>query len=98
MNGYPVPEKRHWLVQAEFLDGTIIEGMSDEDVIVRWRRLAGWADPTAQSDPEQWLQRVLDRARVFYGAVLIGINEHSAPEHILNALAAEQCLILRRRS
>ena len=95
---YPVPEKRWWMVQVEFLDGTIIDGASDFDVIDRWRRLASWTDPNATEFPEQWLNRVFDRARQFYGAALIGIGAKSEPEHILDALAAEDCVILRRRT
>lgn len=94
---YSTPPKRApWRVQVEFLDGTIIEGVDDDDVVGRWRRLALWAGDDGLTDAE-WLDRVLDRARVFYGAGLIGVSGSSTPRQIVDALAAEQCLMVRRR-
>ena len=95
---YPVPARRpRWRVQIEFLDGTTIDGMSDDDVLDRWRRLASWSDPLIAKNRDDWLWRVLDRARRDYGAALIGLHPRSDPRLLLDGLAAERCLTLRRR-
>lgn len=94
---YPVPTRKRWTVQIEFLDGTTIDATSDADAIERWMRLSAWLDPTVWADPEGWLDRALDRARVLYGARLIGITGRTDPRLVLDALAAERVLILRRR-
>jgi hypothetical protein len=97
MKAYPVPSKRRrWRTQIEFLDGTVIDAMSDGDAVDRWARLAGWSDPKALDDRAAWMESILTRARVFYGARLIGINAYTPTTLILDALAAEQCLLLRR--
>ena len=94
---YPAPRRRRWLVQVEFLDGTTIDASSDADAMDRWRRLAAWSDETAVTDPDDWMERVLARARVFYNAGLIGITPKMDPKVILDALDAEGCLIVRRK-
>lgn len=94
---YPAPKRRRWEVQVEFLDGTTIDAMSDQDVIERWARVAAWSDPTAETDTAAWLDRVLERARVFYEAKLVGISGTAPPAVILDALAEENCLTLRRK-
>jgi len=94
---YPAPFKKDWSVQVEFLDGTEISGMSDADVVERWRRVAAWTDPTALDDPAGWVVKVLDRARVFYGADLDGLGGLTPPATLLDRLAASGVLILRRR-
>jgi hypothetical protein len=94
---YPAPKRRVWTVQIEFLDGTTIDASSDEDALDRWRRLAGWTDPTVDTHPIDWMDRVLARARSFYGAHLNGITGESEATVILDALDAEQCLSLRRK-
>lgn len=94
---YPGPKARHWEVQVEFLDGTVIDAMSDEDALERWRRIAAWTDPTSESDPVGWMNRVLDRARVFYQVPLVGITGHAPAAVILDALADGNCLELRRK-
>ena len=93
---YPVGPKMRWSTQIEFLDGTVISGTDDEDAIERWRRLAAWTDFGAE-DRDRWMNLVLDRARVFYGAGLIGISAASSPGQILDSLAAERCILVRRR-
>lgn len=89
---YPVPGKPKWSVAIEMLDGTRIEGVDDTDVLDRWRRLASWTDPDAEALPAEWLQKILDRCRVFYGAGLIGITVTTDPALILDALFAEGCI------
>jgi hypothetical protein len=79
-------------VSVEFLDGTLIQGVTDQDVLDRWRRLAAFTDATAEEDPDAWLVKILDRCRVFYGAALIGIDATTPPAAILDALWAEACL------
>jgi hypothetical protein len=94
---YPAPKRRRWEVQVEFLDGLIIDAASDDDVVARWRNFPSWSDESAMTDPVDWMNRVLDRARTFYHAGLIGINGNSTPTEILDALSAEECIILRRK-
>jgi len=94
---YPGPKLRHWTVQIEFFDGTVIDAASDEDALVRWRRLASWSDPTAENMPEDWQERILARARTFYQAALEGLNGRSDPTEVLDALADQNCLYLRRK-
>jgi hypothetical protein len=94
---YPAPKRRNWLVQVEFLDGTILDGMDDDEIMERWRRVASWSDPTAETDPTDWMGRILARARTFYVAHLYGINERSSSTEILEAMDAEKCLSLRRK-
>jgi hypothetical protein len=97
MHAYPVPDKRApWRVQVEFLDGTQINGMSDEDVVSRWRRMAAWFDEGAEKHPARWQQRVVAHARAVYGAELPLIGPSTPAEALLDALAAERCLMLRR--
>lgn len=92
------PKKRMWNVQVEFLDGTIIDAISDEDAVERWRRLAAWTDTTVETDPEAWMDRVLARARVVYGAQFpSGLNGSAPAPMILNALDDAECLIVRRK-
>lgn len=95
--GYPAPKRRNWVVQIEFLDGTIIDASSDEDAMDRWRRLASWTDPTAESDPVDWTDRILMRARTVYGANLLDITSASTPTEILDALSDQGVLSLRRK-
>lgn len=95
--GYPAPKRRNWIVQIEFLDGTTIDASSDDDAVERWRRLAAWVDPTAESNPLDWTERVLMRARTVYGAELPGITVLSTATELLEALDAESCLSLRRK-
>lgn len=94
---YPAPKRRNWIVQIEFLDGTVIDASSDEDAMERWRRLATWTDPTAETDPRGWQQRILERARTVYGATLPLITDLSGPTELLEALDKESCLSLRRK-
>ena len=94
---YPAPERRKWNTQIEFFDGTVIDAADDDDAIARWRRVATWSDPTAQTDPSDWMARVLDRARVVYAAKLRDVSSDSSPTKILDALSDEGCLYLRRR-
>lgn len=94
---YPGPKRRVWEVQIEFLDGTTIDATCDEDALERWRRVAAWSDPTVQTDPVDWMERVLARARTFYGASLTGITGRSTSTQILEAMSAENCLSLRRK-
>lgn len=95
--GYPAPKVRSWKVQVEFFDGTTIDATSDEDALDRWRRLATWSDETAETHPVDWMNRVLSRARVFYMAPLPGLTGESPPGDVLDALAAGNCLYLRRK-
>ena len=95
--GYPAPKARSWKVQVEFFDGTTIDATSDADAVDRWRRLASWSDPTAETVPEDWMNRVLARARTFYGAELSGLTGASSASEILNAMADQECLFLRRK-
>lgn len=94
---YPAPKRRTWIVQVEFLDGTIIDASSDEDAMDRWRRLATWTDPTAETNQTGWQQRILERARSVYGASLPQITNLSSPTELLEALDKENCLSLRRK-
>lgn len=94
---YPAPKRRVWSVQVEFLDGTVIDAASDDDAIERWRRIASWSDESALTDPVDWMDRVLARARVFYNAELLGITGHAPSSVILNALSDEKCIELRRK-
>lgn len=94
---YPAPKRRNWTVQVEFLDGTTIDASDDTDALDRWRRVAAWSDPSAESDPVDWMNRILARARVFYVAHLFGVTGESTPTQILEALDAEKCLSLRRK-
>lgn len=97
MHAYPAPERRKWDVQVEFFDGTVIDAASDEDALERWRRVAAWTDPTAEVDPIDWQERVIHRARVFHRARLDGITGKTPPAELLDALAEEDCLYLRRK-
>jgi len=94
---YPAPGKPKWRVAIEMLDGTRITGIDDVDVFDRWRRVASWSDPEAERKPVQWLQKILDRCRVFYGAGLIGITVETDPALILDALFAEGCIATLQR-
>ena len=94
---YPAPPKPNWNTQIEFWDGNIIYGVDDEDALTRWRRLASWTDPTAIDDPADWQSRVIDRARVAYGATLNGVTPDTAPTPFLDALADGGAIMLRRR-
>lgn len=94
---YPAPKRRNWMVQIEFLDGTVIDASSDDDAMDRWRRLASWTDPTAESDPVDWTERVLMRAKTVYGANLPDITSTSTPTVILDALSDQGVLSLRRK-
>lgn len=94
---YSSPKHRSWQVQIEFFDGTTIDATGDKDALERWRRLATWSDPTADTHPVAWMGRVLDRARVFYGAKLTNIRPDDNATIILDALYAEGALILRRK-
>lgn len=94
---YEAPKRRRWETQVEFLDGSVIDATSDDDAIERWKRIASWTDETAISDPADWMERVLARARTFYQAGLIGITSESGSTVILDALNAEGCLIVRRK-
>jgi hypothetical protein len=95
---YPAPKsRRHWKVQVEFHDGTTIDAASDEDALERWRRIAAWSDPTAETDPTDWMTRILARSRVFYVTPLTGITPESTATEILEALANGNCLSLRRK-
>jgi len=97
VRAYPVPDKRpRWRTQVEFLDGTIIDGMSDTDCVERWRRVASWTDTSAEQDPAAWQELMLNRARAVYGAELADLDGLSAPESVLEALADAGCLMLRR--
>lgn len=84
-------------MQVEFFDGTVIDATSDDDAVERWRRIATWSDPTAETNPADWMLRVLMRARTIYGARLEGITPDSSSTDILEALADEECLYLRRK-
>lgn len=84
-------------MQVEFFDGTVIDATSDEDALSRWRRIATWTDPTAETNPKDWMARVLMRARTIYRAELVGITPDSSDTEILDALADEGCLYLRRK-
>lgn len=96
MRAYPVPDKRaKWRTQVEFLDGTVIDGMSDVDCVERWRRLAAWSDVEAEI-PVRWQNKMLHRARAVYGLDLAELDGLSTPEALLNALGDAGCLILRR--
>lgn len=94
---YPAPKPRDWIVQVEFFDGTVIDATSDDDAIERWRRVAAWTDPTAETHALDWMARVLMRARTVYQAALTGITPSSTSTEILDALADENCLYLRRK-
>lgn len=94
---YPAAKRRVWDTQIEFLDGTTIDATSDEDAVDRWRRMAAWTDESAITNPADWMERVLARARSFYQAGLIGLDGQSEATDILDALHAEQCLIIRRK-
>lgn len=94
---YPAPKHRPWQVQIEFLDGVVIDAVSDDDALDRWRRVASWTDPTAEADPNDWLERVLARVRVVYRAPLEGVSSRSTPTEILDAIASTECLIVRRK-
>lgn len=94
---YPAPKHRFWRTQIEFLDGTVVDAADDEDAIARWRRLASWTDPTAEANPVDWMGRVLDRARVVYGCGLVGIQPNMPASRILDALAEEGVILLRRK-
>lgn len=94
---YPAGKRRSWNTQVEFLDGHTIDAVSDEDAIERWRRMAAWSDPVATSNPTEWMQRVLTRAREFYQADLRDIDAASSATDILDALSRERCLDLRRK-
>jgi hypothetical protein len=94
---YPAPKRRNWTVQIEFLDGTIIDASDDQDALERWRRIAAWSDPTAETNPRDWMERVIARSRVFYVAHLSGVTPDSSATQILEALDAEKCLSLRRK-
>ena len=97
MGAYPAAKLRRWDVQVEFLDGTVIDATSDEDAIDRWRRIAAWTDPTAETNPRDWMERILGRSREVYGAALTMITPDTPPGSILDALAAEGCLYVRRK-
>jgi hypothetical protein len=97
MEAMPAPELRKWEVQIEFFDGTVIDAASDDDAMDRWRRVAAWTDPTAETSPQDWQERVIHRARVFHGAKLEGLTGESKPADVLNALFEEDCLYLRRK-
>jgi hypothetical protein len=63
----------------------------------RWRRIAAWIDPTAESNPLDWTERILMRARTVYGASLPGITNLSTATELLEALDSEDVLSLRRK-
>lgn len=94
---YPAPKRRVWTVQIEFLDGTTIDASDDVDALDRWRRIAAWSDPTAESNPEEWMEKILARSRIFYSAALFEVTGRSPASQILEALDAEKCLSLRRK-
>jgi len=94
---YSTPTRKRWRTQIEFLDGSTVEGTDDADALDRWLRLAAWGDPAVIDDPSGWLDRVLARARAFYGATLSAVHSGTPPTELLDALAAERVVEVRRR-
>lgn len=86
--GYPVEMKQRWSVAIEFADGNRVVGVDDQDVLDRWRALAAWWDPSAATDPDDWMRRILGRAGALATshAPLLGVTERSPSSVILDAL------------
>jgi hypothetical protein len=90
MRAYPAIGKRRWSVAVEFHDGTRIEGVDDQDVLDRWRRLSEW-DGTPR-DPEAWLGRILTHSSAVYGADVSTLSPLSTAEGIIDTLYLEGAL------
>lgn len=91
---YPAPSKIRWIVGVQFLDGTFIGGADDSDVVDRWLRLS-WSFEGSRT---QFKELMVVRCRVIYRAGLIGISGATPDDVFLDALSAEGCLTVIRKS